>query len=393
MPTVVALYLLAAVADGATIDAGERATAVVVVVTPRPAAGDARTVPTAALIDTAANAIELATDLDVQSAEQAGITAAALARCPRETRFSCWVRTARPAGSRGRRGPVALFALVARPAPDGAISTSMAVLDLTRALVELEAGRGAEETEDALFALAARTGRTKTDATDPEALAALFTRWAQQDLRQALLRYRGQRGAIDLQSPGDLTVAVDGVAIGVTRAPGTTVRNLQPGLRAVQLSDRGRVVFAASVAVAAAQTSVVVVPQLGEAAAHPARAPILWGGVLVMAAGVAIGATAIAVADPGVDAQCLRRAGDGDCRGPGLVGFSPRAPGAPTSDPNAVDDAFVRAGPLAGALLITGLGATLGALLEDRRDAPWIGLVAGALTGVIGYGLAVALDR
>ncbi len=392
MPTVISLLLLAAAVDGATIDVDERSTAVVVVVAPSRGTGGGGVVRTSALIDALAAEIEAATDLDVKSAEQAGITAAAFGRCPRESRFSCWVRTVRPAGSRGRRGPVALFALIARPAPEGATSMSLAVLDLEQALEELEASGGAEETEDALFALATRTSRSMATARDPESLAALFRRWTQQDLRQAMLRYRGRRGTIELQAPRDLGIALDGGPIGTTGEGGTTVRKLQPGLRLVRLSDRGQVVFTASVAVAAGEATIVAVPDLGEPTTHPARAPILWGGVALIVAGVALGAAAIATGDPEVDAQCLRRTGDGECRSPGLTGFSPSASAAPTGDPDAIDDSPVAAGPLAGALLITGAGATLGALLQDRREAPWIGLVVGAVVGAIGYGVAVAVD-
>ncbi len=391
MSVLAAMLLLSA---PAVLDADERASSVVLVVAPRGGA-----VPTSALIDAAVEAIEAGSELHVRSAEQAGIDPRVVERCPRDVRLSCWVRAARPdfVPERSRRNlaadfPQVLFAVIAQSIRDEALSIVVASIDLEAALTVLGRRRSAADTEDAIFSLAHRTAAHRVDLRDRaalSALSALFRRLAQHDLRQVLAR-AGERGTVRVRGGDGLALGLDGRRLGVLTGADAQVINVQPGLRQVGLWAGSQAVLTTTVTIAARSTVTVLAPSVGTPPAHPSRAPILWGGVGFVAAGVALGAVALAAGDGGVDARCLRRPGDGSCDGPGFTSFAPSAEATPTGDADAIDDPSVAAGPLAAALLITGASAMVGALVTDPEEPPWVGVVVGLLAGAIGYGAAVA---
>ena len=399
-----------------TIDRDERAQSVLIVVAP---AGSA--IGTSSFLFAAATEIEADTDLRLLSAEQAGIDQTQFAACERHVRFTCWARTARPdydpaalvgadgevlgfethqrrLAERGGQGTAVLFVVVAQPTSDDHALLSLVVIELDDALSRFHARRErgddwAAAVEDEIFATSVKSKRRRIDPGDDAALAALFRRIVQDDLRPLFERRRARRGAIRIASKAGLSIRLDGAPIGATAAAGTTITGLLPGRRRIELADDSADVFQAVIDVRPGEVTQVSAPLPPLVSAHPARAPILWGGVAVLVAGVAVGAVALAGGDRQLQARCVRRASEPDapCDGAGFLGFGADAAATPTADPNAVDPSGVAMAPLAGALLITGASASLGAWLSDPEDVPWLPAVVGLALGALGYGVSVAI--
>jgi hypothetical protein len=129
---------------------------------------------------------------------------------------------------------------------------------------------------------------------------------------------------------------------------------------------------------------VAVTPDLGSSRRHPGRAALFWGGVGASAAGLALGAWALASEAPDTVTYCAPPCGDRFL----AVGEAPSSPPAVGASGGGA-----LAGPLGYALVLTGATWSLGsAFLGDEEAFPWWSALGGLVLGGTAYAVSAAVD-
>ncbi len=341
------------------VDLAERQAVPLLVFSPRDAALSGAS--PSRLLDLAERALGPDAPLRLVSAEQLGVDLSSLARCDARERVACWVRVL---AASGRPPPLVLILGLAPELEPGRAALS---------LLALEPGEG--EPETARVTSGSRSGVELARAESvTAALEGLFDGPLAARLAAASRR---ARLILEVGQPG-LVVELDGVEAARTTPPELQLDGLVPGPRRVAIRAVGTATatWAAIARLEADATTRLRVPTLRlsetEPAPHPARTALLWSGLAMSAAGVAVTTAAIVAAS--------------GTRPPGVCLDCPSEPGR-----------FARVGALPGAPL--GLGLLLAggvwmagpAWLEDEGVPGW-SLVGGLALGALSVGLGAALE-
>ncbi|MEO1339310.1 MAG: hypothetical protein AAFV29_26965, partial [Myxococcota bacterium] len=337
-------------------------------------------------------------DIDILSAEQAGVDAARLGKCGAQRRMTCWVRAV--GGFMRRRPQDAVrhaFVVVGQPAGSGQdrLATWMVDVNGAREIVKT-ADRSdpdwRERVEEKIFQATVQTPPMVVDLRNEDALRTYFQDVLEQGLRDYLvdagrwwpsgrLRIRG--------APAGLPIEVDHQALGETSAEETEAGVIRAGLREVTIRgpDKHEV------------REIVEVPVGGEATVewygppegvHLSRAVTRWGSLGIIAAGAIV--TGFGVAQAGeVDAVCIVRSGNPDCPSLGAITVGFDADRAPTTDPNAVNPPGLQLTSLGAALMTTGAAWSAGSWFWGPDESPpWWTWLVGAAVGGTTYAVAAA---
>lgn len=277
-------------ATTATIDAGERASLVMITMTPSGASLANASERVLRLADASLRAHSRAA---VKSPEQLGIDASRLFDCELDRRLSCWVREAR---STAADAPLYLLALSILQADDGSAELTALVLDLEKSSALLARGGDRAEVENQLFE-AMLTQRARIEWEDDGALSALFDRLFTVDLAPRL-KERGllaRPGSIDVAADTEgLLIALDGKTIGATRTEPTIVAGVAPGTRRLVFLDPQSGAELAARTVEVRSNDVAALSIAVRAPSRPLPMIALAGGGAIFAAGAVTGAVAFA---------------------------------------------------------------------------------------------------
>lgn len=384
-----------AVVPDQVLRAAPRVPAVAVVVTPF---GRASALGTSALVDGLAAALERRTDLEVRSAEQAGVDLGALLACPAEQRLTCWARTVRRDLADGRApaegAPRHLFVISARPISDRLDRVAITWMDLD-AVARIFSARdevSAASFEDRLFteALHSRPRRLGSEALEAGLSELVRAEW--QDRLRALGRW-GPRGDLELAHDcAGCRLAVDERPLGVVRPGRVRVLDLSVGARTITLAGPA----AEQACLREAQITTGPPAQVdlrGCAPSAPAgvgTAVARWTGVGLVALGAVLGGVAIERAASGPSTVCV---GGDACPGLGLPtpGFDPGA--SPAIDPAAVNPSGPPWAALSGGALGAGAALVTGSLLLEEEDWWWSPIAAILLGGATYAAIAVGGGR
>lgn len=376
-----ALSLMAAPGAPPTVSAAVRAPAVVVVVTPF---GKATATGSSRLLDAFAEALEARSDLEVRSAEQAGLSLRAFLDCPSAERLTCWARTV---GAGGSEAPRHLFVLSARPVDAERDRVSATWMDLDALEGRLERHRDArpEEREDILYAASVHTPPRDVRVG---ALASAFAGLLQEGLQARLVSsgYARTYASLVVRADApDAWLSVDERVLGPLPAAGAVrVEGLVAGRHRVGLvgPDRATVLGRCGRAVELGPEDPADLDLRGcqSLGAPPSPVPgqvLRWTGAATAVLGAALVGVGIQRARSGPSTICV---GSARCDALGLpsLAFDPSA--GPTADRDAVDPGGLGWAPLGAGLL--GAGATwLTSSLLTEVEAWWWPTLAGLVVG------------
>ncbi|MEM7676427.1 MAG: hypothetical protein AAF449_10535, partial [Myxococcota bacterium] len=372
-----------------------RIPAVLVVLTPP---GRSVAAPESSVIGAATTVLRWQTDLDVLSAEQAGVDSARLSQCGAQRRMTCWVRAV---GGFMRRRPqdAVRYALVvvAQPAGSGRDRLATWLVDVSGArkiaqTVDRSDVNWRERVEEQIFESTVQSPPMVVDVRDGDALDNYFQDVLTRGLRDYLvdsgrwwpsgrLRIRG--------APTGLAIEVDHQALGQTVAEDTEVGVVHAGLREVVVRgpDDHEIREVVEVPIGGEVTVEWYGPPKG---VHLSRAFTRWGGLGIIAAGAIV--TGLGGAQAGdVDAVCIVRSGDPDCAslGPITVGFD--LDRAPTTDPRLVNPSGLQLTSLGAALMTSGAAWSAGGWFWGPDESPpWWTWLVGAAVGGTTYAVAAA---
>jgi hypothetical protein len=366
-------------------------------ITPSGELGVVRSAEVVSFVD---RTIETRTDLELDRLDPASIR-----DC--RGRVSCFVQTARPDYDRrvyflpsGGIAPfsehtayvehrglsVARYLLVA----SGVGTASGDILSFT--LIDLDVGlafrhpreRLDRADERALLESATIGGPLRVDVTRPEQLAGVLERLQAEVLKPALSPdHWDPFGSIIVQA----NVAGAGIYVGdrlaaTTRLEPTLVERVAPGRRRIRVEHPEFVPVERHVDVARggrATVEVALAPRPSDAG-RVVRAGALWGGVGLVAAGVALTVAGAVDAANAPTVACV------DCAG-GFRRISTPDVDDPTRPPEGSGPLTV---PLGYSLALTGATWTTGALLTEPDRAPWLAIVLGLVAGGAAYGISEA---
>lgn len=344
-------------------------------------------------------AVRVRTRLRIVAVEQLGVPRRALERCGGGTNLSCWVRSIRPSDVRLRAGtfgddltladpkePVP-YLIIVTVHPGGRLAVLL--IDLDRAVraydhVSTSDEGWKERVESLMYQDAVYSDFAEVKAgADPEALT-FFERFFDTKVRGLFesARHWRENGSITIETPhGGLMIGIDQDDAGVTVAGRTEIDGVTVGERRVHLLDPNGLVGHAGVPVQVERgRSTVLNPTFstGPSLVPTVRTVTLWTGIVTAAAGV--GLLVHAFTAPQTSHDILTCPG-GDCPGadPPFSTFS--------GDPEGVPIA-----PIALGLLGAGAGWSLGTLIGDDTELPWIAWLIGAGAGGAALGMTWALD-
>lgn len=317
---IAALFAAALVcaATPGVLDAGERASLVMITMTPSGASLANASERLLRLADASARAHSR---VAVKSPEQLGIDSSRLFDCELDRRLSCWVREAR---STSTDAPLYLLALSILQSDDGSAELTALVLDLEKSSAILAGGGDRAELENRLFE-ALLTKRARIEQDDDRALSALFDQLFTAELAPRLKERNllALPGSIVVNADTEgLSIAVDGKTIGATRLEPTTLAEVAPGPRRLVFSDpkSGDELEVRTVEVLSNAIAVVSI-----AVQKPSRSmPVIAvaGGSFLLAAGAVTGAIAVAGREDRVTpcaGALARECGGSDALVPGVA--------------------------------------------------------------------------
>ena len=275
------------------------------------------------------------TSLRAIPAAALGIEAEALARCPVERRFSCWLELvdhARDANPRAEARRLRyLLALVFPPGKPARVAATLYALDPARAsyeLVALQTLDWKDLTERGCFAA---TTRAKPQPAEP--IEAALEAWITEDFKAALSASGHYGAPVELNLPTPVTAAL---------------------------------------------------------APHPARQATVIGGLGLGAVGVTFLVLAAVEASGTAHATCLARPQD-SATCPVRLGERLGGAALPSVDPGALGGGPALLG-LGGALLLGGGAAAIGGLsLGDEAELPWLAWTLAAAGAGLGLALGAAV--
>jgi hypothetical protein len=356
--------------------------------------------PISTLLGSLSKAIEAETALELRPIDRTGLDPAELDACPADTRLGCWTRLADLADPRREpsdtRDPRWLFVLAARRLDDARDSISVVLLDLDEASTLRANGIDDDGLETALFERSPRTEAATIGSGDEAALDAELVLALREPLAAALDR-RGARtklGEIVLRHgrAGD-NLTLDGAAIGATGAETTRIRGVAPGTRRLVIGPSAETREEVLVVEVPAGGSVEAQGLFARAPSNTIHTAAVWSGVGLVAVGAAITVLGIVRAADDVRGACLVRPGDSaDCPSLGAPTFGYDPSRAPSTDPSAVNPSGIPLAPLGLALVAGGGTWSLGALLGDEAEAPWLAIGLGVAAAAATFATGVVLD-
>jgi hypothetical protein len=405
-------------ASDAALEVGERDPAVLLVVTPKGAA-PARNED---LLQVASRILESSTNLALELPSGS----AELERCAGAERLRCWVHAVRPdspdggvepnggASRRGRRSsPRFLFVLAVHPDPSGQDHLSAMLIDTDAALARESRVSHADEgwqqhVENLIFedAVQGEPGVGKLSA--PQSLDGYFRRLFLELFRPALeaAGHWQPYGAIALESEQEgARIELDGRLLGVTRKGRLELRSINPGPRTLVVTGPAPTAALGQAAPPARFEQQVEVERgtiaevrirfggallagTGSPWIAPARATTLYGGAGLGVAGAVLLGFAVAHSG-GPYALRICRGACGSAAKPeflGLCDLTSHDPACP------LGSGGVLMAPLGYALLGAGAVFSLGTLLEDDDQLPWLPAAAGIALGAAAYAISAAAN-
>jgi hypothetical protein len=264
---------------------------------------------------------------------------------------------------------------------------SLLLIDTTRALRVLHEATAGEEVEPALVARSVILQRSILVEDRVGALEAM-----ESELRSTFEEtgHWDPFGEVEVRSelPG-ATIAIGGVGVGRTEGGGARIVRVPIGLQRVVIEHDERAPFEAEVEVhrgASVVVEVTAVERFDPAGAQ-VRSAVLWSGLAVAVAGVAISIVALVPRD--TTTVCVHSSTTECDGGSTWTRFGAGGDGAGESG-NGHGPPILPLG-----LALTGMGAawSLGTFLfGDEDDVPWIQLAAGVALFGATFGVMVAVD-
>lgn len=384
------LLSLALATPGAELSASERAPALVMVALPPNAAP---AIPAPELIRAADAAFRARTGLDLRAPEQAGVDGERLAGCEGPGRLACWLTAA------DERPLAAILVITALPVGSGRDRVVLTLIDTARAgRCQREPGlpprEATEALEDCIWAGSARTEPEVLTAAD---VASAFE-GAVGGALSPLLDAMGQLapfGQVRLDAdPGELELRLDGRLLGLVAAGPTTLTELRPGRRVLELQRPGYAPRRHPVHVARGETATAAVSLL---ALNPP--PLITGDRALLYAGGAAAAAGLGLAIYAavrarlVDGHCLVATPDAPCQALGAPTFGLSTEALPNVERDAVNPPGVPVPAVAAGVGLAGVGWLAGALIFEEEDGfPWRGLITGLAAGAAGALVAALAD-
>jgi len=189
-------------------------------------------------------------------------------------------------------------------------------------------------------------------------------------------------GTVAFEIDDTLDVIVDGRVVGSTVIGTNELRGLRIGSRALALRNGEETVWRREVAVISGET-ISVTPSLSLTTEGAVRVATLWSGVALAVAGAALTGYAVYQQNDAAPRVCVAPAGTMGCdKGATFRTLS--------SDPG--DSQGVLTAPLGYSLVGAGAAWSVGAVLTDSDEVPWIPIVVGVVAGGLAYGISAALN-
>lgn len=326
----------------------------------------------------ARDVLEGLTRLTLRAPEDLGLDSGVLQRCEGSRRFSCWLDAVTERSS----GASISYLVTLTIHGDGPLDRlAVMVVDLQtaraeRAEVRQDAPGWQEQLENRIFERAVVAEVAQIPRGEPQAVTHFFETLFGRSLG-AVFERRGAwapNGAVSVKTQRpDLTILLDGRPIGQTTLGTTRIEGLREGSRILTLWAGEEKVAEAQIEILRGQTTSV---EANVALPEPEtvwRDVTLWGGVGVAAAGAALGIWSLAASGEVSYMSC----GEPGCSG---------------SEHDFARLGGVLGAPLGYSLAVTGVSASLGALLVDEEELLWVPVLVGVVLGSLSYGLSAALD-
>jgi hypothetical protein len=334
-----------------------------------------------ALYAPAAAAFREKTRIELLEPEAVKLDPKRIAACPNKQRFQCWVKVVFELPQR----PEYLLVLGSEKLKN---ETRMTALFVDLALAKVGTS------EDVILEKAVEAVAGIARSSSPADLRFFFDYLIAEKLASRLAQKQEvpPYGWLEIENtPANLLVFVDGVQVGKTSAPRTTIDGLTRDRYAVQVRDQGSraVYFEGEILplsgrpVRVTAASVPEIPQ--RTAVHEVA---FWSGSAVFAAGAILTTYAIAASPRAVPFRLCHGACEAGEPGDRFTTFSDvgREPGY------AAELGGLSMAPLGAALLGAGAVWSVGALLADPERAPWIELLLGAVLGGATFTTMLVLD-
>ncbi len=378
--------------------------------------------PQAKLIQIARKTLELRSILTLGTLEEHGIPPASMKACAGKDGLLCWILAARPdyndnlrqdaAGFvrpyarhleslRRTKVPYARYLLVlsVHAAGRNNVPISAVLINTDRALkifhlADREAHRWRDQAESDVFRNATYTTSIRASLDSQQAITAFFDRfWASVSPQFKSSGHHNPHGNLEIETNKEgLLIEVDGRPLGRTLSGTTPILRLKEGPHHLQLKDptQKHPVSTHTFEIIRGNTLPIkpVILRTRHSATEIARQTTLWGGVALATAGATLTLYTLLRPQHRVYFKtCSRNPCDGPAGGfinttelGKLDAFGP-------SDPSGI-----AAAPLGYSLAIAGATLSLGTLLQDDSEIPWIPLCLGITAGFLSYGLSTAID-
>ena len=185
-------------------------------------------------------------------------------------------------------------------------------------------------------------------------------------------------------TPNGVTVGVDGRTVGTTRSDGVRLTQIRPGAHRIELRGPRVEPWSQRLELRAGATEIVEPDVRILKDRHEGRTALLWSGVALGAAGLAVSVFALTESDDTViycsDTCGTRFRSLDESRETPRFGSQTGGGGFLT-------------GPLGYSMLLSGGALSLGSLWIGNDDEfPWVALVGGLALGATAYGVSAALD-
>lgn len=199
-------------------------------------------------------------------------------------------------------------------------------------------------------------------------------------------------GTIELRTSVDnAMVFLDERPVGSTQAGLTRIEKVDPGLHALRLEHPSFEPFSQQVEVRRMQSIEVQANPAARLAvvSDVPRTLTLWGGVAIAAAGVGLSIYGATRPDSSLSVACFE--GSPDCTGGRrFITFGYDSSKA-DRDPAGINPKGVMIVPLGYSLVGTGAAFSVGALLSEPSEVPWLTWLTGVVVGAAAYGISAAV--
>jgi hypothetical protein len=376
----------------ATVSAGERTPAVMIVVVPKEVTPRA---PSSALVDAAAAVLNRTTRLALLPAERAGTDLARFAACEPAERYRCWLEAT------ARDQTRYLFVLGVQPDALSLIFLDLEAAKTKIATIPQDAPDRAEQVEAEIFNLTVRAPPVQVDSLSRHALEAWFSERLEGPIRIQLTKNGDATplGAIAVRTPvKGWPLALDGETIAATSTSAVLLTDVRPGVRRIAITPPGGPPIPRDVRVESAKTATVSFtfgPPVASTDDGTLRYGLIFGGIAASSIGGVLLASVVSRAS-NVREACVRRMGDdtsAECPGLGAITLEHDAARLPSLDPERVNPRGVSMAPLAIGLLGGGAIIAVGTFfLRHFEEDWWWPLVAGVGFGAVSYGFGALVD-